>query len=138
MVAGSVGPPPHARRGEGEQVVCSSDAATATNVITVLTSSSSSVPLIYKVYGFYDECQRKYGNANAWRYTALMFLITLHFQQSLMAKSFGKIICRGQGVQHRATLRQRHRACLPWPAHKERNSYLGKKEDWYADHQASV
>ena len=28
---------------------------------------------ITQVYGFYDECQRKYGNANPWKYCTELF-----------------------------------------------------------------
>ena len=28
---------------------------------------------VLQVYGFFDECQRKYGNANAWRYCTEVF-----------------------------------------------------------------
>jgi len=28
---------------------------------------------ITQVYGFYDECMRKYGNANAWKYCVDIF-----------------------------------------------------------------
>lgn len=33
----------------------------------------SHLRLYVQVYGFFDECQRKYGNANAWRYCTEVF-----------------------------------------------------------------
>lgn len=48
---------------------------------------------ITQVYGFYDECQRKYGNANAWRYCTEVFDYL-----TLSAIVEGRVLCVHGGL----------------------------------------
>ncbi|KAK9844527.1 hypothetical protein WJX74_003625 [Apatococcus lobatus] len=48
---------------------------------------------ITQVYGFFDECQRKYGNANAWRYCTEVFDFL-----TLSALVDGKVLCVHGGL----------------------------------------
>lgn len=48
---------------------------------------------ITQIYGFYDECQRKYGNANAWRYCTEVFDYL-----TLSAVIDGRVLCVHGGL----------------------------------------
>lgn len=58
-----------------------------------------------QVYGFYDECQRKYGNANPWKYCTELFdwcplaaivdgrVLCVHGGLSPEARAIGSLSC---------------------------------------------